>query len=185
MNKYILLLLLLIPTLGYANPRLRPDTWAKPIIGTHLQNLYLVDEGVYRSKQPEDDDISNLKMLGIREIINLREFHSDKDNLTDKSFTLHRIKIHTSDITEEQIITALRIIKNRKGPVLIHCWHGSDRTGVTIAAYRIIFNHWSKKEALDEMINGGYGYHAKTYPELVKLVENLNIDKMKNSLNLQ
>lgn len=182
MNKYCLLFLLIIPAICYGNPRLRPDTWGKPIIGTHLQNLYKVDKGVYRSAQPKTEDINNLKLLDIKEVLNLREFHSDKDDITDTNFKLHRIKINAGNITEEQIITALQIIKNRKGPILIHCWHGSDRTGVTIAAYRILFNNWSKSQALDEMSNGDYGYHAKIYPGLIDLVENLDIDTIRKAL---
>ena len=121
-------------------------------------------------------------LLGIKEVLNLRDWHSDKDDISDKNFLLHRIKINTGNITEEQVIEALQIIKNRKGPILIHCWHGSDRTGVIIASYRIIFNNWSKSQALDEMTNGGYGYHATIYPELVTLVENLDINKIKHAL---
>jgi hypothetical protein len=32
------------------------------------------------------------------------------------------------------------------------------------------------------MTNGGYGYHAKVYPELVTLVERLDINKIKHAL---
>ena len=183
MTKYILIFFLLISSTCYAEPRIRPETWGKPIIGTNLKNLYLIDKGIYRSEQPDEEDINNLMSLGIKEVLNLRELHSDKDDIGDKNFLLHRIKINTGNITEEQIIEALRIINNRKGSILIHCWHGSDRTGVTIAVYRIIFNNWSKSQALDEMTNGGYGYHAKIYPELVTLVESLDIDKIKQALN--
>lgn len=184
MYKYIVILILLIASSSYAEPRIRPESWAKPIIGTQLKNIYYVDKGVFRSEQPHEKDTKDLKALGIREILSLREFHSDRDDITDENFVLHRIKINTADITEEQIIDALRIIKNRKGPILIHCWHGSDRTGTTIAAYRIIFNNWSKAQALDEMTNGDYGYHARIYPGLVDFIENLNIDRIKKSLNL-
>jgi protein tyrosine/serine phosphatase len=113
----------------------------------------------------------------------LREFHSDDDDIADKRLVLHRVKMRTGNITEQQIIESLRIIKNRRGPILIHCWHGSDRTGVIIAAYRVIFNHWSKSDALDEMVNGGYGYHAKFFSELTGLVENMNVEKIKKALN--
>jgi tyrosine-protein phosphatase SIW14 len=183
MTKYILLFFLLLSSTCYAEPRLRPETWAKPIIGTTLQNIYLVDQGVYRSEQPKREDSQDLMSLGITEVLNLRELHSDQDDIPDSRFLLHRIKINTGNITEEQIIEALRIIKNRKGPILIHCWHGSDRTGVTIAAYRIIFNNWSKSQAIDEMTHGGYGYHARIYPGLVELVETLDVDRIKQSLN--
>lgn len=184
MTKYSILFFLLITTTCYAEPRIRPDVWAKPIIGTNLENIYLVDKGIFRSEQPQKEDINDLKSLGIKEVLSLRELHGDKDDISDTNFSLHRVKVNTGNITEEQIIKALRIIKNRKGPILIHCWHGSDRTGVTIAAYRIIFNNWSKSQALDEMTNGGYGYHSKIYPELVEVVEGLDINNIKKSLNL-
>jgi protein tyrosine/serine phosphatase len=157
--------------------------WGRPIIGTRLNNFYMVDKGIYRSEQPGRGDLGTIKSLGIREVLNLREFHSDEDDLTDKHLRLHRVKMRTGNITEQQIIESLRIIKNRRGPILIHCWHGSDRTGVIIAAYRVLFNNWSKSDALDEMVNGGYGYHAKFYPELTGLVENLNVERIIKALN--
>ena len=43
--------------------------------------------------------------------------------------------------------------------ILIHCYHGSDRTGASIAMYRIIFENWSTEDALNEMKYGGYGFH--------------------------
>lgn len=183
MTKYLVILLLLTSTIVSAEPRLRPDSWGKPIIGTGLDNLYQVDKEVYRSEQPDDDDIENLKALGISEVLNLREYHSDDHEIGDGKFVLHRIKMQTGAITQEQIIQALQIIKQRNGPILIHCWHGSDRTGVTVAAYRIIFNNWSKAQAIDELKNGGYGYHARVYPELLTLVENLDVEKIRQSLN--
>lgn len=93
--------------------------------------------------------------------------------------------MNAGEVTENQLIQALRIIKNRKGPILIHCWHGSDRTGVTVAAYRIIFNNWTKEQAVDEMVNGGTGYHSTFYPNLVVLLKNLNIEKIKKELNIR
>ena len=81
-------------------------------------------------------------------------------------------------------MTKKRTAINKKGPILIHCWHGSGRTGVTIAAYRIIFNSWSKSQVLDEMTNGGYGYHSKIYPELIRLVEGLDVKKIEAALNI-
>ncbi len=184
MTRYLIILLLLISANADAEPRLRPDDWGKPIIGTGLDNLYQVDKGVYRSEQPDDDDIDNLVALGIQEVLNLREYHSDKNEIGEEKFVLHRIKMQTGAITQKQIIQAMQIINNRKGPILIHCWHGSDRTGVTIAAYRIIFNNWSKAQAIDELKNGGYGYHGRIYPELLTLVEKLDIDKIKQALNV-
>jgi len=169
----------------YAAPRVRPDTWAKPIIGTHLSNLYQVDKGIYRSKQPDEEDVSDLQTLGIKQILNLREYHEDGGEVGKSNFILNRVPMAAGKVTQEQVVQALRIIQHRQGPILVHCWHGSDRTGTTIAAYRIIFNHWTKAQALDEMIHGGYGYHASFYPNLVELVKKLDIQKMRVELGLE
>jgi protein-tyrosine phosphatase len=66
-------------------------------------------------------------------------------------------------------VEALRIIRVAAKPLVIHCWHGSDRTGIVCAAYRIVFQDWTPAAALDEMVNGGYGYHAMfaNLPELI------------------
>ena len=75
---------------------------------------------------------------------------------------------------------ALKIIGTADGPVLIHCWHGSDRTGLISAMYRILYQDWSKDAAIDELMKGGYGYHAmyKNIPEYIRKVDILNIRKM-------
>ena len=59
-----------------------------------------------------------------------------------------------------------------------HCWHGSDRTGLVSAMYRIVFGGWSKKEAIDELINGGYGYHSM-YKNISEFIEKVDIVAIK------
>lgn len=182
--RFALLGLVLVVFSVHASPRLRPATWAVAVIGTELTNLYQIDKGVYRASQPDEEDVADLQALGIKEVLSLRQYHSDNDELEAGNFQLNRVKMDAGEVTQAQLITALRIIKNRKGPILIHCWHGSDRTGVTVAAYRIIFEHWTKAQALDEMRHGGYGYHATIYPNLVELVKQLDIRKFRQALHL-
>jgi len=181
---FVFILLLFTAQSTTAEPRIRPDNWGRPIIGTHLSNLYQVDQGIFRSEQPDEEDINDLQLLGITQILNLREYHEDGGEVGKTRFTLNRVPMDTGKVTQEQLVQALRIIQHRKGPILVHCWHGSDRTGTTIAAYRIIFNGWNKQQALDEMIHGGYGYHARFYPNLVDLVKNLDVQKMRGELGL-
>lgn len=40
-------------------------------------NFYQVDAKVWRSAQPDAADFSELQKLGIREVLNLREWHDD------------------------------------------------------------------------------------------------------------
>ena len=184
LNKCILVILtIMIVNSGFTQPRLRPAQWATEIIGTELDNFYKIDEGVYRSKQPDDDTFVMLENMGIKEVLNLRRHHSDIDEAKDTKLKLHHIKINAGSITEDHIIEALAVIKNRKGPIVFHCWHGSDRTGAVAAAYRIIFNNWSKADAIDELQNGDYGYHEKFYGNIKDLINNLDIEHVKYHLN--
>jgi protein tyrosine/serine phosphatase len=183
MLKALLILWLLYGSQAIAEPRLRPAQWAVPVIETTLPNFYWVDDGLYRAEQPDENSLEALAKLGIKEILNLREYHQD-DEAVEKNFTVHHVAMAAGSVSEEQLLAALQEIKNRKAPLLIHCWHGSDRTGATVAAYRILFQNWSKAQAVDEMVNGGYGYHASIYPNLVELINSFNIEKMKQQLQL-
>ena len=84
-------------------------------------------------------------------------------------------------LEDEKVIEALRIIKQANGPILIHCWHGSDRTGLVSAMYRIVFQGWSKEDAIDELMNGGYGYHS-LYKNIPEFIRQADIEKVKQSV---
>jgi len=77
----------------------------------------------------------------------------------------------------KKIIESLKIIKNAPKPILIHCKHGSDRTGVIVAMYRIIFENYSKKEAIKELKTKKYGFHRIfiNIPIYIKIVNSNKI----------
>jgi protein tyrosine phosphatase (PTP) superfamily phosphohydrolase (DUF442 family) len=147
----------------------RPATWARPVSSELLKNFYRIDDKLYRSAQPNKKGFEELKTLGIRNVLSFRDHHSD-DEGKDSGLNLYRVEMDAGDVTTEQVVEALRIIRNSKGPVLIHCWHGSDRTGLISAMYRIVFQGWSKDESIDELMHGGYGYHSlyKNIPEFIR-----------------
>jgi tyrosine-protein phosphatase SIW14 len=114
-------------------------------------------------------------------VLSFRNYHSDHDEARDTSIRLFRVRMEAGEITDEKVIEALRIIKDAEGPVLIHCWHGSDRTGLIAAMYRIVFQGWSKEEATDELMHGGYGYHSM-YRNIPEYIEMVDIEKNKGAL---
>ncbi|MFT6863841.1 MAG: protein tyrosine/serine phosphatase [Akkermansiaceae bacterium] len=63
----------------------------------------------------------------------------------------------------------------QKTPVLVHCLHGSDRTGAMCAAYRIVVQGWSKGAAIAKIKHGGYGHH-KIRGNLGRWIEGVDID---------
>ena len=48
----------------------------------------------------------------------------------------------------------IKIAKQNDQRVLLHCYHGSDRTGASVAMYRIIFENWTIDDAVKEMKQG-------------------------------
>ncbi|MCW9717530.1 tyrosine-protein phosphatase [Avibacterium sp. 21-599] len=65
---------------------------------------------------------------------------------------------------------ALKTAQNNGRTVLVHCYHGADRTGIVLAMYRIIFENQTVEQARYEMKYGGYGHHPIW----------VNIDKLLN-----
>lgn len=146
-----------------------------------LSNFYEIDKGVYRSEQPSPTDFMALQKFGIREVLNLRRWHSDDDEAKGTTLTLHRVKTNAHDISEEELTAALRIIKQRKGPILIHCRHGSDRTGAVCALYRIVFQGVSKEDAIHEMVNGGFGFHG-IYKNIIRTIRQMDVARVRQTL---
>ncbi|CAB1217191.1 dual specificity protein phosphatase family protein [Acinetobacter bouvetii] len=138
----------------------RPSTWSQTI--DKKNNFYQVSEWVYRSEQPHSDLLPELKKNHINIVINLRSSDSDPELFHDTSFQLIHIPINTWAMNRNDLLKVMHVLQDaqmRHKKVLIHCYHGSDRTGASIAMYRIIFQHWSIADALNEMKHGGYGFH--------------------------
>jgi protein tyrosine/serine phosphatase len=149
-----------------------------------LDNLYKVDEGIYRSEQPDRRQFEALEKYGINEILNLRAWHSDNKLAKNTGLRLHRVRMDAHNANDYDVVTALRVIKDRRGAILIHCHHGSDRTGLIVAMYRIVFRNASKQEAIDEMKSGGFGFHG-IYDNISRYINNVDIDSIKKQIEIK
>jgi tyrosine-protein phosphatase SIW14 len=178
-----LLLLLLLPLVVAAEVRVRPVSWAQPMMGLDLDNFYQLTEGVYRSKQPDDEAMAALERMGMRSILNLREYHTDDDEARGTGLKLYNVPVNAGRIDDEFVLRSLRIIASAEKPILIHCWHGSDRTGVVAAMYRMVFQGWSREAAIDEFVRGGFGYHKRFYPNIERYLETVDIDTIREQLS--
>ena len=181
MQKRILLSLLLgvIFSISIFSQNLKVEKITLP--DSELTNLYKIDSGVYRSEQPSHEDFKALEKYGIGEALNLRNRHSDDDEAAGTNVKLHRVKTKAHSINEEQLIEALRIIKNRKAPIVIHCHHGSDRTGAVCALYRVVFQNVSKEDAIHEMTEGGFGFH-RIYKNIIRRIKEADIEQIRRKV---
>ena len=137
----------------------RPETWAVPLTLDGVHNLHRLTPTLYRCAQPDAAGMKQLEKLGIRTVINLRAFHSDHEELQGTALLNEELSVKTWHIEDEDVIRVLRILKDpAKGPFVIHCQHGSDRTGVMCAMYRIVVQDWTRDQAIRELTSGGYGF---------------------------
>lgn len=165
-----------------ASPRIRPVEWARPVIGARLGNFYQVSGDLFRSRQPDQRDLPDLQALGIRSVLNLREFHSDADEAKSGGLKLYRVPMNAGKINDGVVLQALSVLATAPRPLLIHCWHGSDRTGAVVALYRMVFQAWPKEQAIDEFVNGGYGYHRRSFPEIESYLETVDVERLKRAI---
>jgi tyrosine-protein phosphatase SIW14 len=183
MKRCCLIILLLLPILAAADTiRERPLRWAQPVISTTISNCFKVSGDVYRAEQPAQKDIPDLKKLKIRTLLNLREYHSDDEVFRHSGLRLMHLPLAAGSLDQADLISALKMLREAEKPVLIHCWHGSDRTGFVVAGYRIVFQSWTREEAIEELRLGGFGYHSDVYPNIIKTLRELDVEAVRKSV---
>lgn len=164
-------------------PAERNANWAVPITLDGVPNLHRLTDYLYRSEQPTADGFKNLEKLGIRTVINLRYFNSDDDEAEGTSLKLHRVKILTWRAGDDHVVEVMRLLRQKEnGPFLIHCQHGADRTGLMSAMYRMLEQNWSAQEALDELIDGGYGFHS-VWKNIKRYVLSADVSRLRAALD--
>ena len=159
--------------------------WTTPVAKPGLPNLYRVSDTLYRSAQPTAEGMKQLEAMGVKTVVNLRQHHSDEDLLAGLGLRGERIETSASGMTVEQVVQFLKIATDEtRAPLLVHCKHGADRTGVMCAVYRIAVQGWTKSEALHEMVEGDYGHHTIWY-NLRRFVDTMDIDDVKRRAGLE
>ncbi len=182
--KGLLFLLLFVCQVCFVdgqNTNKRPDSWSVKIENPYLKNLWKVNDTLFRSEQPDKIDFAYINSLGFKSILNLRSKHLDKGFIGNLNIIEYNVEMEANDFTEKEIIDALKVIRSSPKPLLVHCYHGSDRTGVIMAMYRIIFQNWTKEQALNELLDGGYGFHT-SYKNITNYIKNANIEKIKKKV---
>jgi tyrosine-protein phosphatase SIW14 len=179
-----LCLLLGVPPSQAAETPQGRESWAPALKRPGLPNLHKVNENLYRGGQPEEEGYAELAKLGVKTIICLRTEDEDSKQISDLPIKCVHIPMKTWSPTEEQAVKFLKVATNKKRqPVFVHCKHGSDRTGVMCAMYRVVVDGWSKQSAIEEMIKGDFGFHP-LWTNLIKFVQNISVDSLKEKSGL-
>jgi protein-tyrosine phosphatase len=142
-----------VESLSAAAPRPDPE---EPLAG--FRN---VAPNLYRSAQPTRKGVKLAFRAGIRRILDLREV-VDADEF-ERARKLGIQIIHVPMLgsalpTFEELDAALSVLEDLTLPTLVHCRHGQDRTGVVIAAWRVVHQNIVPSVAAMEARDMGYQY---------------------------
>lgn len=163
----------------------RPSSWAQPVELKGAPNLHKISSNLYRGAQPSAEGMRNLKQMGIKTIINLRAFHSDRDEIGNTGLGYEHIYMKTWHPEKEDVVRFLKIVTDPgRTPVLVHCQHGADRTGTMSAIYRVVVDGWTKEEAIREMTQGGFNFH-EVWSNLPPWIADLDIEEIRKEAAIE
>lgn len=173
-------LLTTLQTQADETPSIRSPEWAQPV-GNQF-NLHQMTPTLYRSALPNSNAIPVLESLKIGTVINFLP-ESDAPWLKTSDIKQVQLSYRTNHVDDSDVLAALRAIQDAetRGPVLMHCKHGSDRTGLMAAMYRVVIQGWSKEDALNEMTLGGFG-SSNGFKDGVRYMMKADIDKLRTAL---
>lgn len=159
---------------------IRSPEWAQPVGNQY--NLHQMTPTLYRSALPDSNAAPLLEKLKIGTVINFLP-ESDADWLKSPDIRQVQLTYRTNHVDDSDVLAALRAIQEAEtnGPVLMHCKHGSDRTGLMAAMYRVVIQGWSKEDALNEMTLGGFGT-SNGFKDGVRYMMRADVAKLRNAL---
>ena len=184
LGRFVCLLLATVTVAGAAPAAEAHRPWATPLKQPGVPNLHRVTTNLFRSAQPTAAGMKSIEALGIKTVISLRAFHDDQDEVESTQLKTERIRFNTWHAEDEDVVRFLKLVTaTNNGPILVHCLHGSDRTGTMIAIYRMAVQGWPKDEAIKEMTGGDFGYHTM-WKNLIEYLEKLDVEALRKKAGI-
>lgn len=109
-----------------------------------------------------ENEFEQLNKLGVKTIVCLRWSKKaiEEELRICKALNLEVVSIPLNYWrlpNREEIARFFEIVDEQsKHPIFLHCKHGSDRTGMFSAFYRMKYDGWSADRAYEEMKNSGF-----------------------------
>ena len=139
-----------------------------------VPNAGKISETLLRGAQPSEQGLVELKKLGVTTIVDLRGNRGPvaRERAQAESLGMRFIDIPVSGWSapaNAQVAEFLRLFQqDPTQKIFVHCYFGSDRTGVMVAAYRMTQQNWTADQAVEEMYS--FGFHYRWYPGMKSYV---------------
>ncbi len=122
-----------------------------------------ISTGLYRSGRPNKDALEWLKEEHkIKTIINLEndDYRVERERgwAEELGLNFYSVPMSASQYPSDRTVNeALDLMNNVDlHPLLIHCKHGRDRTGMIVGLYRVESEGMSAEDAYEEMLDLGF-----------------------------
>ncbi len=147
-----------------------------------IENFHNVAPGIDRSARPTSDEVNWVAENGYKTILNIEAGNfsqkpsyvkAEEKQALQLGLQFFHIPMHpTQGPTKEQIDQAHAfMIDPANQPILVHCHHGKDRTGMVVAAYRMKYQGWTYDDAVAEMNSYGFSGFFTSWLPLLKEYE--------------
>jgi len=135
---------------------------------------------LYRSKVPDEQFLRYVhEKYQIKTIISLSHFEDVHVIATELGIRVRLFKWSQKRLPPIDSLKYVIDIIDKNDDILLHCQGGSDRTGYTVAFYRIWRQNWELDQAVEEMTKHRHRPYRKKalHKEIEKLLEMDAIEK--------
>lgn len=122
-----------------------------------------VSKNIYRSGRPNKEGLEWLKEeYNLKTIINLedKDYYVEREKkwAEELSIEYNSIPMSASKTPKDKDVNkALELLADtQKHPIIVHCYHGQDRTGLIIGLHRVESEGWDSETAYEEMKDLGF-----------------------------
>jgi protein tyrosine phosphatase len=143
---------------------------------------------LWRGAKPDKDEAAWLIKNGVKTIVNLEWLYDDTHTLHHAQFThtgiyqVDYFRVRTweplyafaKNEADEDVIHFLAIAKLAKQPLYVHCRAGENRTGVMVAAYKIILDGQNSPAEIADILNEMQSYKGVWSEATTKYIKGLS-----------
>jgi hypothetical protein len=129
------------------------------VTNSPIPNFARVDDTLWRGARPDDAGVAWLVAQDIRTIISLELLHGDPASHGVTCVALpdwEALPLIAPPYEDKHIHAFLAAVRSAARPIYVHCRDGQNRTGVAVAAYRLV----EKGEPLDAVLIDMASFHG-------------------------